>query len=403
MTAILTLTLPLLAHEPDAAMGYILGGTGRLDGLLGTTAMTPPPLPAPAQTPAPTPVPPPAPTPAPPAIPPVSGPDTSAWVSTARLAGLPAGSVLTLPAGTEQTMAHIPVPMTIRGAGMRSTIIDGQGGVGAGKRLAYGKGTIHGGGGVFLSDMGFINGGGADGNSDGEACVYLEGMDGTVTLLRLAFDGGTNAENGIFMQNIKNAPIDAIVDSCVFEKNGALGQSDGRSHCMYVSGRSVLVTRSIFHGKVNGNILKCRGPKMDVIDNPYIARNNGRWIDTPGGCVVNSKGNTYVTLPEASSSNALGFYDENDDNANPGQPGSFTSANDTFYFSRGSETIWINNPNTRVEFITPKIFWIGNPGATPPSVEIRGPGTLAGVNPFVFNDANRVANAPPVPADPVAA
>ena len=328
-----------------------------------------------------------------------AAPTTAGWLSTLTLAD---GATVVLPVGTETAPVHVGVAQTIKGAGMRATILDGQGGVGAGHRLAWGKGVIHAGAPVTIQDIGFVNGGGGDGNSDGEAGFYAEGFAGTATLLRCAFD---RCENGVFLPGVALANANLVVDGCVFGRNGPNGIADGRSHDLYVSGKSVTIRNSVFAGNSLGNIVKCRGPLLALANN-HIRRgtngNAGRFVDAPGGTVVTSTGNTYVDVPGSPGGNIFGFYDEGDATANPDNPGSFTSDGDTFYLSRSMLTLWINNPATVVQFRNAKVFWVGAAGATPPVVTIQGPGALTGANPFLFTAANRVDTVPALPGDPTA-
>lgn len=334
-----------------------------------------------------------------------TGPEPSPF----QLAILTPGGTYNVPEGIAACARHVGFDQSIIGAGMRKSILDGLGGIGSGHRLAWGKGILHfardaglGPMSILIRDLGFTNGGGADGASDGEAALYFENFEGLAHVLRCAFDGG---ENGIFTPtNFNGSLVDLVVEACVFGRNRAIGLPDGSSHNAYIGTRSVTVKNSILLPS-NGNQWKIRGPKGDFIGN-YNRRNGGRFLDLPGGAVVNSSGHIYITEPGAISNNAFGFYDENSDNANPGVAGSFTSVDDSFYFGgREQEMIWINNPNFRVEFIRPKVFWFGSkaPVVNIAGVGMQGPGQLAGDNPFlVFDDSNHVDGPPPIPADPVA-
>lgn len=315
-------------------------------------------------------------------------------------APLVANSTINIPAGTFPTTEHIDQTVTIKGAGMRKTLLDGQGGAGSGHRLAWGKGLLHvGAPNVTISDLGLINGGGGDAKSDAEAGCYAEGFNGTLTLLRVAID---KCEDGIFLPDASQGKVDLVVDSCVFGRNGANGLADGRSHDMYVTGQSVLIRKSVFVGNSRGNTVKCRGPKLTLEAN-YLGRTNGRCVDIPGGTDVTSSGNIYVSMPGNNVQNYLGLYDEND--ATLGKPGSFTSDGDTFYFSRViGEHLWIANAATVVKFTNFKVFWIGTKGATPPALVVDGPGAPQGAHPWQtkLDETNRVDAPPPIPADPVA-
>ena len=314
---------------------------------------------------------------------------------------LVAGGMINLGAGTQQGHLHVPVevtPITFVGQGMRKTILDGQGGIGAGHRLSFGKGIIHVAGTVTLQGLGFINGGGADGVSDGECGVYAEGASGVLTVVLCAFDG---CEDGVF------APpgnlMTYILDRCVFGRTAANGLADGRSHDTYVGAENFVIKGSVFCGTSNGNTIKSRSPKVDVTDS-FVARSNGRWIDLPGATDLTTSRNTFVTLAGASSGNAFGINDEGDGNVQPGKSGSWLSTDDTFIFSRTTETLWFPDANTRVEFVRPVVQWAGPKGSAPPSIEVRAPAGftfVGGVNPFVLTEANRLDAFPAIPADPV--
>lgn len=310
------------------------------------------------------------------------------------------GGSFAIPAGTWPTAKNIQFAQTITGAGMRQTILDGQGGIGAGHRLALGKGVIHVGApgavGKFdfsISDVGFINGGGADSVSDGEAGLYFEFEQGSAHVLRCAFDGG---ENGLYAAPNARGFLNLLVEKSVFGRNKKTSLADGKSHNNYIQVDAIydgcLLLTSL------GHCIKSRGPTLKV-SNSYFRRFGARWIDMPGGTDALSSSNTYITEPGASSNNAFSLYAENDAAVSTG-PGSFISTNDTFYFSRTKEIFWINNAASHVEFLNPKVFWIGAVGATPPVVVIQGPGKLTGVTPFVFNASNRVDAAPAIPSDP---
>ena len=305
------------------------------------------------------------------------------------------GKVDSIPAGTWTN--HLDVPpeaqnYTIKGTGRLATALDGQGGAGSGHRLSFGKGTIHTRAvNTVVQDLGFVNGGGADGVSDGEAGFYVgDGQTGLATVRRCDF---SNNENGIFAQAGSG---DLLIDTCSFGVNGANGLNDGRSHDNYVCGASVAIVNSYYVGNSRGNQIKTRSRLLSV-KGTYVGRTNGRWIDMPGGTDANSSNNTFVTLG-TTSQNAFGLDDELDDTVNPGKAGSFLSVDDAYYFQRFTEVFWINHAAARVEFVRPRVFWIGQAGATPPSVVIQGPGGIVNtVNPFVFDESNRVGAAPPPP------
>ena len=309
-----------------------------------------------------------------------------------------AGKTDTIPAGTWTNHLDIPPEAhdyTIQGAGRLVTLLDGQGGAGSGHRLSFGKGIIHTrAANTVIQDVGFINGGGADNVSDGEAGFYAgDGQTGLATLRRCDF---SRCEDGIFTQAGSG---DLLIDACSFGTTGPNGLSDGRSHDNYVNGASVSIVNSFYVGNSEGNEIKTRSRKL-LVKGTYVGRVNGRWIDMPGGTDATSSNNVYVTLG-TNSQNAFGLDDELDDTVNPGKAGSFLSVDDAYYFQRFAEVFWVNHVASRVEFVRPRVFWIGQAGATPPSVVIQGPGGIVNtVSPFVFDESNRVGAPPPPPVMP---
>lgn len=342
------------------------------------------------------PVSPPAPPPASPAPP---APPAGQIIELADMPVTP-GVVMTLPAGRMVKPKHFEpqdCPLLVQGAGMRLTTLHGRGGIGSGNRLAWGKGFIHAKGSVSLRDVGLEDCGRHDGKSDAETSVYVEDpeSEATVELVRVALDW---CENGLFVPNPPTgARVNAVVDRCVFGRTGPNGADDGLSHDIYVSGKSLTVRDSIFVGNSKGNTIKSRSATI-LIERNWVGRGNGRWIDAPCASSLVSRGNKYVTLAGADSANALGLYDEND-TRHPGG-GNFLFEGDEFYLSRANgEVFWLPDRRSVATFKDCKLFWVGPPGSTPPSLELRGPGTVIGLN-TALTEANRVDAAPAMPADP---
>lgn len=312
-----------------------------------------------------------------------------------------AGDTVMVPAGTELTPVHIPVPATIQGAGMRSSLADGRGGVDAGHRLAWGKGFYHvGDAGTVIADMGFLESGrDRGGKSDGETSVYAEafGTLGTITYLRDAFDG---QENGVFTPTAHKgdgpgANVDVIIDHSVFGRLAANGENDGSSHDIYSNGHSLTVRGSVFVGNSRGNTIKSRAPRVDV-SGSYVARSNGRWIDLPAHTAFTSIGNTYVQRDDAGSNNAIGVFDENDNNEGTAAS-SFLSTGDTFCLAgTRNPVIWNNDPALTMQFVNPVLHWAGAAGANPPQFNIQG--QVSGLR--TLTEADRVDACPDAPSDP---
>ncbi len=317
-----------------------------------------------------------------------------------------AGATVRLTEGRKLGGMHIDNDnVSIIGQGMRKTILDGRGGVGAGYRLPWGKGIIHiaGAKNLLIRGIGFANGGGADQKHDGEAGFYNE--YGSAVIEDCAFDG---CENGGYAQPREfngRMPSWTTYRRCVFGRAAANGMESG-AHDVYLGGEGADFEDCIFVGNSRANTVKLRGNALNLRGN-WIGRASGRIIDLPGGTVLRSTGNTYVTLPGAPSNNCFGLNDEGDPGDNTDGDGDAIFDGDTFIFGgRWKEVFWINHPNAKVLFKNIKVFWYGDvPPAVVFSRDVGGTDLIdfAG-NPFGpdrFTAANRLPGPPSPPADPV--
>jgi len=312
------------------------------------------------------------------------------------------GSIVNLPAGTFAAGYHFDNDdVTVKGAGMRLTKLDGKRGA---FRPPWGKGGIHiaGAKNLKIEDVGFWNWYPGSGRSDGTSGFYNEA--GTAHLLRCAFDGNGNGGYAMpreYMSD-KALPNHTLYEKCVFGREAGNGVGDERSHDVYIGGHSVAFLGSIFCGTTNGNSLKLRVSKADVAG-CHIRRTAGRFFDVPGGCILNSKGNTYVTNPGATSNNSMGFFDEDNIGNNSDGYGEIAFVDDTFVFGgRHTEIWWLNHPEVKMSFTNCRVLWYGDrPPFVVASRDVGASVQLPLPDFFTFGEHNRIAGPPAVPADPV--
>lgn len=298
------------------------------------------------------------------------------------------GGIISVAAGTYHGHAHIdaatfPSGLNIIGAGgAYKTILDGQGGVGAGHRLAWGKGIIH----ItapncLIEGIGFINGGGADKLGDGEAGIYSEQTTGSLTVHKCAFDGN---ENGIFVQN--TVPV-VIMEDNDFGRNVPNGASgDGLSHDIYSNAHETREAKSRHYNCQNGHGLKTRSSNVTTSDN-YYAANGGRCIDVPDatGSVWNSTNDSFTQLPNAST-NLVAYGDESNHNGLAGA----VMTNATVAISRGNTVIWAGN-GTTMNFVNPTLSSFNT------AASLQNQGTVTGLPALPASSGNGLA----VPVSPL--
>lgn len=203
--------------------------------------------------------------------------------------------------------------------------LDGEGGNGGGKRLAYGKGMIHCGDATSIIGMGFLRCGGINGviNQDSsEAGVYAEGFPalGTLSLQRCSFD---YCGNGVFIPQIQSN-ITYVETECVFAYLGPNSQSNpldaGPSHDRYITPNSVLIDGAYCYGNTNGHSVKCEALTLVVKNCPWIASWGGRAIEAAYGGAATITNSTLVSrndnLPSGKPAvgNFLGYADQNANN-----------------------------------------------------------------------------------------
>lgn len=299
----------------------------------------------------------------------------SIWpdIATALL-GIKDSGTITIAPGLWQQSVHVdvgtfPSGLTFVGAGAYKTVLDGRGGIGAGHRLAWGKGVIHTNApNCVFQNIGFINGGGADRKADGEAGIYSEQTSGTLTIDGCAFDGN---EDGIFCQRLNFV---VTINNCDFGLHVPNGSSlDGLSHDIYSLADTTIETNSRHYACVNGHGLKTRSKHVTTSGNFY-AHGGGRCIDIPEGTATPwlSTNDVFTDLPGAST-NVIGYADENSGNGVAG--GVLTGT--TLRLSRYNSTIWANAGT--LNFSTPALTAYAQPGAPGPSLTLQGPGVITGL------------------------
>ena len=216
------------------------------------------------------------------------------------------GFAATLAPGTYKQVANVPAGLdgwTIRSASGKyaDVTLDGGGGLtvaannsagpGTPGRLSQGKGVLH------LSSPGTIQsvtvtGGGlaATDGHDGQAGVYWECSNGTLTVLDCLIEGN---QNGVF-GNSSNTAIHYVTTGTIFRNNGV----DGGSHDTYLGCNdlvsSATYTRCIANGSNAGNNFKSRVSSVTVTECFLGSAHNNRWVDCADGAVCTMTNNVLV-------------------------------------------------------------------------------------------------------------
>jgi len=281
-----------------------------------------------------------------------------------------------LPAGA----ARFSTGITISGAGTLGaegtrTIFNGQGGVGNGHRLTFGKAFVYCRAPVTFNDIQFINCGGADGVGDGEAAIYPEAflVDGNLTVNRCAFDGN---EQGVFAPFIGGGGlglhVSVYLNYCDFGYEVSNAQArDGFSHDVYLQCNYVFIDHCNFYGCEFGNQVKCRSPNL-TITNSYIRAVSGRCIDYPDGGALNVS-DTILDQRTDCNGNYLAYANEGLEHtyADP----VFTDC--TLRINRFDTAIWMldSDPDHKFVFIDPILEFYQGDSIRPTIIPTRAGGT----------------------------
>jgi hypothetical protein len=273
----------------------------------------------------------------------------------------PGGTITMLPGTYRKTLANSTANVTLRCQVSMKCVIDGQGGFGAGHRMAWGKACVLTTVTMTLDGIKFVNCGSpaSGGNYSNEAAVYLDD-DGTgtpnrvLTVRHCSFD---NNANGIFANNAGGT---VLVDESVFGfaapngMNGATnGTANGPAHDLYLHVAHVEVRGSYFYGSAAHNI-KTRSPDTNAHDNPVLTSDGGRVVDLSDGGKLTFANNGVWTRDDTifpkrtiqsglrdglwGNSNLLGVGTEN---LNAGAPSGALTGN-TFNIGRQNSTFWVN-------------------------------------------------------------
>jgi hypothetical protein len=291
------------------------------------------------------------------------------------------GFTMTVLAGTADLVPFdIPVGLdgwTILGQADGKESIDGQGGIAAGHRLAWGKGCIHAQSPGHVYGLVLKNCGGpaSGGGGSGEAGVYAENFaaPGTLVLDHLLIE---HSDDGVFSPPYspavfggpgQNVTLD--VESCDFVNNGQ--SLDGLSHDIYATGAALIVNNSNFYGNTYGNQIKTRTLTTTVTGGYNANNGGGRWIDAANGGVVTVTGGVYDVTASTPGENVIGF----------GEEGIVPTTNSMawsgahLYVGRFNSSVMVA-ANENVAFdSTNTLAWTGN-GA---SIGVSGGGTMTGL------------------------
>jgi hypothetical protein len=261
--------------------------------------------------------------------------------------------------------------ITIKAANVGKVVLDGQGGVGANHRLAFGKGIIHcrSTNCTFIG-LRFLGGGGADGAADGEAGLYIDNpAQGSFLVRKCSFD---NCENGIFINDQNDDAghnVTILLEDCHFGQDFSNGQSkDGLSHDVYLRGVQASVTRCTFYGNKYGNLIKSYAKELTVTDS-WFSHGAGRWLDlNHGGKLMVS--NCHVEQDEGANNQMVSYAVQNVQSG----AGPATIGQSEFVLSRFDTQVWVA-AGSKVVF-DPTCTWAFGKRDTKPAPTIRA--TVAG-------------------------
>jgi hypothetical protein len=297
----------------------------------------------------------------------------------AAILALAPGGTMVIDDGRYMTPFDIPPELagiTIKSATIGKAVLDGQGGAGAGHRLAWGKGVIHcRAPNVTFIGLSFVNGGGADKKADGEAGLYIGNPPPGLTLVqKCSFDG---CENGVFVadgpddlgHNVKIA-----FEDCEFGKTASNGVSqDGLAHDVYLRGLEGTITRSTFFGNRWGNLIKSYLRDLKVSDS-WFSAGAGRFLD------LNHGGKLLVTnshvQQEAGASNQLISYGVLSLDSGAGGPALIDST--SFVISRYDTQIWVIQ-GQKLTFMPTCSWTFSKLNAVPPSIGAKVADTVIGL------------------------
>jgi hypothetical protein len=230
------------------------------------------------------------------------------------------GFTMTVLSGTADLVPFdIPATLsgwTILGQADGQESINGQGGIAAGHRLAWGKGCIHAQSpgrvyGIVLKNCG---GAASGGGGSGESGIYAENFSapGTLVIDHVLIE---NSDDGVFSPSYQlsvfNGPgqnVTLDIESCDFVNNGQ--SQDGLSHDIYATGAALIVNNSNFYGNPYGNQIKTRTLTTTVTGGYNANIAGGRWIDAANGGVVTVTGGVYDVPASTPGENVIGFGEE---------------------------------------------------------------------------------------------
>jgi hypothetical protein len=230
---------------------------------------------------------------------------------------------------------------------------DGQGGVGGGHRLAWGKGIVICTVNTNFDGIGFVRAGSppSGDNYSNEAGVWAGDSDGSFEIIvnvhRCAFD---NCANGCFT-GAQQWNITVNITESIYGylkpngQNATIGYGGGHpAHDNYLQCGEANVSGSYFYGCQGGHNIKSRCKKTKARNNPCMVQDGGRVLDISDGGEVEFTGNTTFTRK---------------DRTNNPPPGTFGNANHIMYcgesaslgnnaFTMGSNVLNISRLNSVV-------------------------------------------------------
>ena len=284
------------------------------------------------------------------------------------------GFKMTVLGGTADVVSFdIPTGLdgwTIQGQADGKESLNGQGGIGGGHRLAWGKGCIHARSPGRVYGIVLTGCGGADNVGDGEAGLYGEAFlaPGTLVADHVMFQSN---ENGAFVpgMGVGGANVTLDIESCDFVNNGQ--SKDGLSHDLYVQGPELTVNASNFYGNPYGNQIKSRSPEVHVTGGYNANTAGGRWIDRPDGGITTVTGGIYDIAASSAGENVIGYGEES---ANNGL-GTWVWQGAQVFVGRYNATSDVLSGNTVAFDSASSLTWTGSAA----SMAVSGGGVVTGL------------------------
>lgn len=322
------------------------------------------------------------------------------------------GATITVDDGVYYAPLHSPVNnLTIQSASGNPyrCYVDGEGGVGGGKMLKFGKGMVYVTSPLSIKGIGFRNCGGLKTPNDysSEAGLYAESFPalGTLSVYRCSFD---NCGNGVFIPQVSST-INYVETQCVFGNLAPNSQSNptnaGPSHDRYITPNSVTIDGSYSYGCNNGHSIKSEALTLIVRNCPWIAAWGGRAMEAAYGGAATITNSTLISrsdpLPDgtAAPGNFIGYADQSAVNFSTSS--AMTLDGCTVYVGRPPSVIFMPNGGS-ISATNSTVRYFPMTGRGTGYLSLTGTGTVTGLPLGVpaAGDPNILTAAPAPPPIP---